>query len=253
MNGTRAHRPRRQAVTVTALSQATFCSHCSSRSLDISHWRRWSKINSTNTGSRCLTTVLHWVDQLHHNTDTGVTRAWTHFTTTQTLESLQPGLTSPQHRHWSHSSLDSLHHNIDTGVAPAWTHFTTTQTLESLQPGLTSPRHRHWSHSSLDSLHYHTDTGVAPAWTHFTTQKHCRQLKQVQCSVEAALVSDAAVRKKAGNCIRAIIDRVKVLCPTGHKTGHFGYIPQANKELNLTQQKHTKKKCTTTQNKHQKN
>ena len=153
MNGTRAHRPRRQAVTVTALSQATFCSHCSSRSLDISHWRRWSKINSTNTGSRCLTTVLHWVDQLHHNTDTGVTRAWTHFTTTQTLESLQPGLTSPQHRHWSHSSLDSLHHNIDTGVAPAWTHFTTTQTLESLQPGLTSPQHRHWSRSCLDSLH----------------------------------------------------------------------------------------------------
>ena len=109
MNGTRAHRPRRQAVTVTALSQATFCSHCSSRSLDISHWRRWSKINSTNTGSRCLTTVLHWVDQLHHNTDTGVTRAWTHFTTTQTLESLQPGLTSLPYRHWSRSCLDSLH------------------------------------------------------------------------------------------------------------------------------------------------
>jgi len=47
---------------------------------------------------------------------------------------------------------------------------------------------------------------------------------------------------------------IKVLCPTQHKIGRFGDVPQANgmEKLNLTQQKQTftnQKKCATTQNK----
>jgi len=52
---------------------------------------------------------------------------------------------------------------------------------------------------------------------------------------------------------------VQLLCPTRHKIGHFGDVPQAKLLAwygkNLTQQKHTftnQKKCTTTQNKHKK-
>ena len=52
-----------------------------------------------------------------------------------------------------------------------------------------------------------------------------------------------------------LIDQVKVLRPTQHKTGHFGDVPPSQslgKKLNLTQQKHAfinQKKGTATQNK----
>jgi len=78
------------------------------------------------------------------------------------------------------------------------------------------------------------------------------QLKQVSLQTRRpSRCSSNSVKEKK----ETVSDRVKVLCPTWHKIGHFGHILQVKAwygKLNLTQQKHTftkQKKRTTTQKK----